>query len=994
MDPLSLNFPNGPPTVPAHPSPPEVRNLNQIITTITGGQEPTGLGTGGAELLVQERNTGRILGYATAPAITLASTNRTPTTDGRTLGSLASLPPNEGNHIDDLSIHVLAAATIDTELDRSTFSPPAIFLASDGPRRREYNDDKGYDSEEPCFDAIEEEGVQDFDEDAVGEAEEDSLQIVANSSETAATSTAAASESIVIINNDAIDKLRVQELKDELGKRGLNKKGRKTELVQRLKEAMTNRIPILSVTAQAEAAKDDVAGFPTTAKWRTLDPQMEVVPEPQNRFAGARAPTVPEEDAAFVPVKHNFPETFDRDLFTGSEMQLVRLRNGRHKKESDGRIATAPQIRKKGKPNPTFLKTHELTINSAPVEFFEAFLPIKSTRVPKTKCSVERWCSFTNFKAQISFAGQKGYPYPDFKVFTVEELKQHIALYIFNGLSPSPRVEMKFSSQQVDPVNGNDFICRSFGPNAERRHRHFKAFFTMVDPRDKEPCRKRQPNYKVDHLLNHMNVVNQSAWLLGEVISVDEQTIGFQGNHKDKLRITYKAEGDGFQCDAMCQDGFTFGFFFRNHPAPKKFTAQGLSPLHSRVMSLFDCLKDKFHRCQMDNLYMSAKFARAAYLHRQKVLIAGVTRKGMRGLPKAVIQEEVKSRRDQLQVRGTVKAAVLEGDPDCASLVATSVYDTKPVHFLSMVCESICWVSKERQVFCVDTGKVELIRFLRLNINDSYNVDMGHVDVSDQLRNYYRFDHWIRKRKWWWSIAFWGIGVLLVNSYIVYCKVMQANSIPKKDWLSQYEFRKAIALAWINGEKYDSRRALQGGTKRKAATKLGHKTPSASKTARATDSTKRSSARVQLEQEARDKMEREEEKCESKRATRVSDSALSADGTLQIRFRRDIDHWPCLPQGKEQKCALHRWASGIEFKAGVMQCTTCGVHLCVPCFKAFHTIEDIVGKKKELATIFKRDQKVKALHRNAATTSDIHLQMELFMESLAEEAEETAVVRI
>jgi hypothetical protein len=115
----------------------------------------------------------------------------------------------------------------------------------------------------------------------------------------------------------------------------------------------------------------------------------------------------------------------------------------------------------------------------------------------------------------------------------------------------------------------------------------------MVDPRDKEPCQKGQPNFNLYHFLNHMNMVHQFAWLLGKVTSVDEQIIGFQGKHKEKARITYKAEGDGFQCDTMCQDGFTLGFFFRNHPAPKKFTAQGLSPLYSRVMSLFDFLKDR-----------------------------------------------------------------------------------------------------------------------------------------------------------------------------------------------------------------------------------------------------------------------------------------------------------------------------------------------------------------------------------------------------------------
>ena len=52
------------------------------------------------------------------------------------------------------------------------------------------------------------------------------------------------------------------------------------------------------------------------------------------------------------------------------------------------------------------------------------------------------------------------------------------------------------------------------------------------------------------------------AWRLGHDISGDEQTIGFQGHHSDKLHITYKAEGDGFQCDALCKSGFMWMFHF------------------------------------------------------------------------------------------------------------------------------------------------------------------------------------------------------------------------------------------------------------------------------------------------------------------------------------------------------------------------------------------------------------------------------------------------
>ena len=90
----------------------------------------------------------------------------------------------------------------------------------------------------------------------------------------------------------------------------------------------------------------------------------------------------------------------------------------------------------------------------------------------------------------------------------------------------------------------------------------------------------------------------------------------------------------------------------------------------------------------MDHLYNSAEFCRAAYNHTRKILCQGVTRKGTRGIPPAVLQIEQKSRKYQIKVRGTVKAALLEGDDACPNLVACSIYDTKLVHCLSMVCDT------------------------------------------------------------------------------------------------------------------------------------------------------------------------------------------------------------------------------------------------------------------------------------------------------------------
>ena len=93
-----------------------------------------------------------------------------------------------------------------------------------------------------------------------------------------------------------------------------------------------------------------------------------------------------------------------------------------------------------------------------------------------------------------------------------------------------------------------------------------------------------------------------------------------------------------------------------------------------------------------------------------------------------------------------------------------------------MCNEKIEWVKKARKVFNKATKKVEKIEFLQLNVNNDYNNGMGDVDISDQLQNSYRIDTWLRNYKWWHSLFWWGVQILLTNSYIVYKSCLEPFS--------------------------------------------------------------------------------------------------------------------------------------------------------------------------------------------------------------------------
>ena len=119
------------------------------------------------------------------------------------------------------------------------------------------------------------------------------------------------------------------------------------------------------------------------------------------------------------------------------------------------------------------------------------------------------------------------------------------------------------------------------------RHKESKAFLAYQDPVIEPPSKLQYPNWKLRTLLVWMNFIFPHVWNLDQYFSIYEMTIGFQGKHGDKRRITHKRAGDRFQCDALCENGFTYKLYFYNHPAPLKYLKNNLSPLHSRVMEFF-----------------------------------------------------------------------------------------------------------------------------------------------------------------------------------------------------------------------------------------------------------------------------------------------------------------------------------------------------------------------------------------------------------------------
>ena len=94
--------------------------------------------------------------------------------------------------------------------------------------------------------------------------------------------------------------------------------------------------------------------------------------------------------------------------------------------------------------------------------------------------------------------------------------------------------------------------------------------------------------------------------MLGFAIYIYEMTMHLKGHYADKISITYRGEGYISHTDGICQKGYTYQIFMCTDTVPKTCLDKILSPLHARVMTLFDTAERKHHQCDMDNIYNSA----------------------------------------------------------------------------------------------------------------------------------------------------------------------------------------------------------------------------------------------------------------------------------------------------------------------------------------------------------------------------------------------------
>ena len=416
----------------------------------------------------------------------------------------------------------------------------------------------------------------------------------------------------------------------------------------------------------------------------------------------------------------------------------------------------------------------------------------------------------TNSYAAGHGAGSPEY-WKEFRPFGVHEIMAGCGLLLRNGVAPVPQMHLLFENPTQHFIFGDKRVQDAWpgihcgGP--ARRWTQFRSFFHVqndsarnwkkADPKTGEfmalPFATAGPMAKCEPMLSYVRHKWGICWLPGKRLSLDEETAGFKGRSAMVTRIKNKREGDGFQCDCICEDGYTITFWYRCDNLPCT-PDPDVSPRDTRCAWLVDQLPGMWYHLFMDNLFTSWKFGEM--LANRQCLFAGTcTTQDWRGLHRAVVQVEVKTAKALEEAKGTVKASVrsIAGAPKC-EVICCSYYDDKPFHMMGNTSDGISVIEWHRKCFNTSTQRHFYVIVKRLSLADLYNFNMNNVDLADQLRGYYRPDGlWIKLRKWWWSIFLWAMGQTVVNGYVLYKAVCRQAKVKPMDHL---DFHVAVTTAW------------------------------------------------------------------------------------------------------------------------------------------------------------------------------------------------------
>lgn len=442
------------------------------------------------------------------------------------------------------------------------------------------------------------------------------------------------------------------------------------------------------------------------------------------------------------------------------------------------------------------------------------------------------------------------------------EIKTFIGLHIMMGNLKLPRIEMFYSRElQIKMFQDTIPLYRFY---LLRTALHF------IDVQN-IPADCTDKFVRVRPLMTAVR--NRCLELpVEEYLSVDEQMIPMRGRVtkgvkqyvKNKPKIKWGIKNlvlsgkSGLAYDFICYQGSTTEF------DPEMLSTFGSGA--TMVLHLAKRIDKSGHKLFFDNYFST--FQLFEVLAQKKIYAAGTIRLDRFAKPPFSSDAEMKKK-----IRGSSEEVVSSD----GSVVCVKWFDNKCVALAS----NYIGVGTPDKAHRFDKASKQKLTIDRPQIVRDYNLNMGGVDLMNQMISYYRI--FIRSKKWTLRMITHFIDLAIVQSWIEYKIDSQKAEVPKRQIMDLLAFRMKLAEQLVYSQTVAKR-----------------------------------TARITLD-DVRSKQERSEKR----------------EGRTDTNIRYDGQHHYPECSEKRLRCKLESC-----HQKSIMSCEKCKVHLCLNrnnnCFRNYH----------------------------------------------------------
>ena len=400
----------------------------------------------------------------------------------------------------------------------------------------------------------------------------------------------------------------------------------------------------------------------------------------------------------------------------------------------------------------TGIKIPSLLNTIKPYDFFLQFMP---------ESIFEEVARLTNISASLEFYAAAANKNREWKEVTPLDIKKWFGLLFLFGIVRKYSVNEYWTT---DPLLGLNSVNKIMNKG---RFNDLRKYMSFYDKRKKADYEKvyppLDPFYKFRFLLDHINEICRKAYIPERELSVDESMISYQGVHRLKVYMPRKPTKWGFKAFVLSESSSGYVCNMILNEGHQRGENEDL--LSKRiVLQILHGYEHMGFRIYMDRWYTSSD------------LLSEMRKRGFGGCGTIFLS--------RVGLINDLKKEVREfKDPGEARF-----YTNNEMIF-------VAWYQYRRQVYVLsnfhnaDWMKVEKIRKIsyfckkeyKIYDYDSprmikeYNIYMGGVDLFNQRVSYYNVDYDIMK--WYMRLVFWIFEIAMVNSYLLYCKVMNAKKL-------------------------------------------------------------------------------------------------------------------------------------------------------------------------------------------------------------------------